>query len=203
LYTFFFWHARGSDLSRSFALIFMPVSLLGLMAANYALVLVIAAAGGRLMGEERILVAGEGDCAREVIRNISSGSGGYAKIIGLIVPERATDVPASAACTVRGTVSQLAEVINRERVDRLVIANGSLSHTEFDQCVQVSRRMGVTASHAIGNPYDGFRYGFRVMYGMPLLEMQPAAFTRSCEAAKRLFDLACACTALIAVCCAS
>ena len=42
-----------------------------------------------------------------------------------------------------GSTAQLAEVINREHLNRIILLNGSISRGELDECNKVFKRMGV------------------------------------------------------------
>jgi exopolysaccharide biosynthesis polyprenyl glycosylphosphotransferase len=85
-------------------------------------------------------------------------------------------------------VTQLAEVINRERVDRVIIANGSLPKSDFDECLRICRRMGVTASHALTTSGNGIRFNVNMMFGIPLVEIREPSSTRVQETVKRAVD---------------
>jgi lipopolysaccharide/colanic/teichoic acid biosynthesis glycosyltransferase len=85
-------------------------------------------------------------------------------------------------------VSCLAKAINLNRIDRIIIANGSLSKNDFDECVQISHRMGVTVSHALATTPNGIRLVVRTDYGMPLVDIRGPSFTRQGEIVKQAID---------------
>jgi exopolysaccharide biosynthesis polyprenyl glycosylphosphotransferase len=162
------------------------VSFCCLVTSQYSLLILITLSGEKLGRQERILVAGQGECAREIIHNISTEPARRARVVGVIVPEESAGPQAELRCH---GVTQLAAVINRERVDRVIIANGSLPKSDFDECLRICRRMGVTASHALTSSGNGVRFNVNMMYGMPLVEIREQSFTRVQEIVKRSIDL--------------
>jgi exopolysaccharide biosynthesis polyprenyl glycosylphosphotransferase len=190
----FFWREQGADLSRSFILLFAVVSFACLVTSQYLLVITINLSGRKLMPEERILVAGQGECARDIIYSIS-GESSHARVVGVILPEAAAE---GQAGPLYQPVTRLAEVINRERANRLIIANGSLTQGDLDECIRVCRRMGVMASHALATPQQGVRFSLSTIYGIPMVEMRGPSFTRAGEIVKRSVDIAASLLLLVA-----
>ena len=108
---------------------------------------------------------------------------------GLIVPKGYEMSAAASGAPILGTTTELAEVINREKLDRIVMLNGSLSDHEMERCNQISSRMGVTVSCTVAVAAPAKNLNYSVYNGLPLLEIQPVALTAAERILKRVFDI--------------
>src|SRR4029079_17912700 len=115
-------------------------------------------------------------------------SGRRVKVTGLILPLRFESSEAGGALPVLGTTASLANVINRKRLDRIIVLNGCATEDEVDQCGVVSKRMGVVFSRAMRAPESSVRMELVERSALPLLDLLPVAFTRRQEILKRCFD---------------
>jgi exopolysaccharide biosynthesis polyprenyl glycosylphosphotransferase len=191
--TTFFFREIGTDLSRSFAILFLPISLAWAVVARYAAMIAMGALDGR--APERVAVIGHGKEAWRIAECVSH-SNQSAVLAGMILPrDRAEE--STGSTKVLGTTSKLAELINRTGLDRIIIVNGCVTDTEIDECGVISRRMGIVMSRAMPVPLTGVRLGLSEHFGVPLLELRPVAFTRRQEIIKRTFDIVVAALALI------
>jgi exopolysaccharide biosynthesis polyprenyl glycosylphosphotransferase len=118
-------------------------------------------------------------------------------IKGLIVPEGHTTEGLSLPMPVLGTTAQLAELINREQLNRIILLNGSISRGELDECNKVFKRMGVIVNCTVDFAPEPGRVNVINQYGLPLVELRPLAFSRGQEIVKRGFDIAASALALI------
>jgi lipopolysaccharide/colanic/teichoic acid biosynthesis glycosyltransferase len=118
-------------------------------------------------------------------------------IKGLIVPEGHTMDGLAFPMPILGTTGQLAEVINREHLNRVILLNGSISRGELDQCNRVLRRMGVVVNCTVDLLPEPRRVNVCNHYGLPLIELRPLSFTKSQDMIKRCFDIVAATAALI------
>src|SRR5581483_9771870 len=84
-YAFFSRQIGADDFSRSFVLLFAPVSLGLLLGANYAVLTAAACIGRRFGLHERIAVAGDGPEADYVLQQLIQQSGPE-RCVGFIVP---------------------------------------------------------------------------------------------------------------------
>lgn len=116
---------------------------------------------------------------------------------GIIVPAGSRVNGKPHPLPVLGTTGELAALINRERLDRIVLMNGSLSQEELQACNSVSRRMGVTMSWALAIPEPDPRIQFSVKFGMHVLEIPPVSLTRGQRLVKRIFDVVIASALLV------
>jgi lipopolysaccharide/colanic/teichoic acid biosynthesis glycosyltransferase len=104
---------------------------------------------------------------------------------------------ASGSLPVLGTTRQLGEVINRERLDRIILACDSLTGPEFAHCGKVTKRMGVTVSHPILLSDSDAVAKYQTQYGQHFAEQQAAPFTHWQEAVKRAVDVSLSLTLII------
>ena len=97
---------------------------------------------------------------------------------------------------VLGTTAQLAELINREQLNRIILLNGSISRGELDECNKVFKRMGVIVNCTVDFAPEPGRVNVVNQYGLPLVELRPLAFSRGQEIVKRGFDIVASALAL-------
>jgi exopolysaccharide biosynthesis polyprenyl glycosylphosphotransferase len=194
----FFFHQFGAGLSRSFILLFMPMCLSCMLWARYIGVFVVSKFERLWPAPERVAVLGSGDEASEIANRVRSAQDSGVMLAGMIIPEdRSSDRQLVTAGPVLGTSGRLAEVINRKRLDRIIVVNGAISEREVDECGVISKRMGVVFNRSVIVPTASLRLEFAERFGLPLLELRPAAFSRRQEIVKRLFDIGLSALALL------
>ena len=193
----FFSRQLGTSTSGSFVILLIPVSFLCL-ALSRVVSLGLALWSERLWPRGvRVALIGNISTAARMVRNAGRSSGAR-YIHGLIVPrEEHVDVDADAPLPILGSTAQLAEVVNREHLEQVILLNGSLSGDELEACNQVLTRMGVTLRYAVDVAREPVRLKLTTQYGLPMVEMVPLRFTRTQEMLKRGFDILVASTALI------
>jgi len=186
LATFYFGNASG-DISRSFLLIFGPLGLLFLVLSFYLAVIMTAAIEHKVSGPQRVAVLGSHDEFASFMRDIETSAPGSLQVAGVIIPDSASTRPSSVR--VLGTVRQLAEVINRERLDQLICMSG-VSLRDFELCGAISHRMGVTFRRPLAPVFSSnVRFEFSNEFGLDFLDAEPMAFTHGHESVKRVVDL--------------
>jgi exopolysaccharide biosynthesis polyprenyl glycosylphosphotransferase len=94
-------------------------------------------------------------------------------------------------------MNQLAEVINRERIDQVICV--SETPEDFVMCSTVSHRMGVTISRPVFSPWENIRFRFNDDHGLNLVDAEPVCVTPLQNFAKRLVDLVLSTVFLIAL----
>jgi exopolysaccharide biosynthesis polyprenyl glycosylphosphotransferase len=195
----FFFRQFGAGLSRSFILLFMPMCLSCMLWARYLGVFVVGKLERAWPAPERVAVLGYGEEALEVANCVRNAEGSGVMLAGMIVPENGSlDRELVTAGPVLGTTGRLAEVINRKRLDRIIVVNGALSDREVDECGVISKRMGVVLNRSVVMPKASVHLEFAERFGLPLLELRPAAFSRRQEIVKRCCDVfMSACTILL------
>jgi exopolysaccharide biosynthesis polyprenyl glycosylphosphotransferase len=198
-YAFFSRQIGSDDISRSFVLLFAPMSLALLLSANYAVLAASIRISRRLELQERFAVAGDGPEAEYVAEHLTS-SGAPGRFVGFILPTQSMSV-SSRFSPVLGTTATVAEVINRARLDRIIVANGSLRPEEASDCLRVARRMGVITAHALAGvcDSDGSEPCLRLGSGLAMVEVRPRPFHRKHDVTKRIVDVCLSAALLILV----
>jgi exopolysaccharide biosynthesis polyprenyl glycosylphosphotransferase len=197
-YGFFTREIGVTDTSRSFVLLFAPLSFLMLLAANYAVLSTCLAIGRRFRFEERLAIAGDGPQADLLVEQLAQ-SGGPMRMVGVILPNSGGSRVPAQRVPVLGTTATIAEVINRAKLDRIILADHSLPEEEAATCARVARRMGIVTGHALTGVFDeSIDEAFlRVRNGLAIVEMRRRPFTRKQQIIKRAFDVLVSATLLI------
>jgi exopolysaccharide biosynthesis polyprenyl glycosylphosphotransferase len=192
----FFSRQLGAGVSRSFFMIFAPLSFVTLGSARCISVLAAMLAERHWPSPIRAALLGDGSHAGRLVAAMNSAN--VANVIkGLIVPEGHTTEGLSLPMPILGTTAQLAEVINREHLNRVILLNGSISRGELDECNKVFRRMGVIVNCTVDFAPEPGRVNVINQYGLPLVELRPLSFTKGQEFIKRAFDITASVIALL------
>jgi exopolysaccharide biosynthesis polyprenyl glycosylphosphotransferase len=195
LVTFFSRHF-GGGVSRSFFMIFAPLSFVALGIARCISVLAAMLAERHWPAPIRAALLGDRLHADRLVDLMRSANVSNA-IKGLILPEgHAMDGP-PLPMPILGTTAQLAAVINREHLNRIILLNGSISRAELDECSKVFQRMGVIVNCTVDFAPEPGRVNVSNHYGLPLVELRPLSFTKSHHFIKRGFDILAAAIALM------
>jgi exopolysaccharide biosynthesis polyprenyl glycosylphosphotransferase len=176
-----------NDISRSFIFLYGPVSLILLAVAFYVSVSAVMSVESRWAKPKRVAVVGDGADAHSMIENIQRVALSSLTVAGIIVPETAQAVAGHYGFPVLGTVSQLAEVINREQLDQVICVSNVPD--DFAVCRAVSHRMGITVSRPLEPQKENVRYQFNNEYGLDLLDAEPVSFTPRQYFVKRMVDI--------------
>jgi len=191
--TFFSRHL-GAELSRSFVLLFAPISFLHLVGSLYLSMGAATLIGRRWSSPRRLAVVGAGSEAQDLASAICRAAGNSVSVCGFIVPESAGGgalcMGISMPLPVLGTTRQLAEVINRECIDRIIVANDSVPKHEFEYCGSVTKRMGITVSRPIYPADSELRVQYQTQFGLHLIDLQVVEFSHWKSAVKRILDIA-------------
>ena len=174
------------DIARKFIFRFVPISVITVCLARNLRSRIVRYASAKWPRRPAVaLVAERVDSGFfDRLRNVHP-----AVLKGIIVPASAVSEVVSQSLPVLGTTRDLAAVINRERLDGIILLNGAISDPDVRACNMISRRMGVTMGWALPLPESTYNVSVAYGFGMPLLEMVPVSFTRGERSIKRLFDL--------------
>lgn len=182
----FFSRELGTGVSRSFFIIFAPLVLVSLGLARCVSVLAAMLAERHWPSPIRAALLGDRSRAGQLISLMNSAN--VANVIkGLILPEGHTTEGTPFPMPILGTTSQLAEVINRERLNRIILLNGSISSGELDACNKVFKRMSVIVNCTVDFAPELGRVDVVNQYGLSLVELRPLTFARGQETVKRVF----------------
>jgi exopolysaccharide biosynthesis polyprenyl glycosylphosphotransferase len=185
----------GEGVSRLFFSIMLLVTFVMLGLARFAgLALAVAAEKHRL--PPRVALIGD---LRNADRLISRLRSQQVRLLirGLIVPEGSVLGGLRQPVPVLGTTRQLAELINREQLDRVIVLNGSVPDEELEGCNVVLKRMGLPVSCTVDIAVEPVRMDISTRYGMPCVDLVPLRFTRTQELLKRVVDVVLASLSLL------
>jgi exopolysaccharide biosynthesis polyprenyl glycosylphosphotransferase len=192
----FFSRQLGTGVSRSFFMIFAPLVFVSLGLARCVSVLAAMVAERHWPSPIRAALLGDSSHAGRLISLMTSAN--VANVIkGIILPEGHTIEGLSFPLPILGTTERLGEVINRERLNRVILLNGSISRGELDACNKVFKRMGVIVNCTVDFAPELGRVNVVNQYGFPLVELRPLAFTKGQEMVKRAFDILASAVTLI------
>jgi len=90
---------------------------------------------------------------------------------------------------VLGTTHELAEVINREQLDRIIVACDTLTEPEVEYCGEITKRMGVTVSQPIRTPGSQVQVRYQNEYGLHLIDLEAPPARHWQELLKRGIDI--------------
>jgi len=194
----FFFREAGGELSRSFAVLFVPVSLATLTLGRYGTLLAAAGLDRRWPARERVAVVGSGQQARRLAELLKQTPGGP-WVSGVVLAGGKASAGAQNGFQVLGGTAELGALINRFELDRLVFADGELPQEELDRCASVARRMSVVASRALGRFGPDVRVAVNDLGGLALVDLSPAGAAPSQQLLKRAFDVAASAALLVAL----
>ena len=192
----FFFREVGADLSRSFVLLYTPVSVLTLLATRWAGEAIMKASTRTVPPRERVAVIGAGPEAASIIDRIRA-AGAVADFRGVILPACAPGELPVTITPVLGQTSELAQVVNRERLDRIVIASDDLTSQEFEQYMHTARTMGIVVNCALNTIDDRNKVELKLLYDLPFMELRPLPYMGTADAVKRVIDIVVSLTCLV------
>jgi exopolysaccharide biosynthesis polyprenyl glycosylphosphotransferase len=184
----FFSRGNGIAISRTFVFILLPIGLLLFALARAATQIGSVQLDRVWPHRERIAIVGEQQAALTLLNSMQHGQSGLC-ICGLIIPGTADLRTGVKPASILGNLNRLAEHINRERLDRLILIERSIPDSELDQCRSVSRKMGIPVSCTVGYFPTLERAELTFRHGIPLVEVTPVSFTKSQEFTKRFLDI--------------
>ena len=135
--------------------------------------------------EGSVAVLGSGSSAVTLLEQLRRSSD--RPVRGLIVPE-GREVRVESAPVI-GTTTCLAEVINRQHLERIVIVNGALTQHELEACAEVTARMGVTMSCAMPVAAEPKQVSYSTRFGVTFVDVAPVEIRAVDRILKRAFDI--------------
>lgn len=192
----FFSRQLGESVSRLFFSIMLLLTFVMLGLARLIGLGLAAAAQKRWLPPARVALLGDMRNAGRLIGRLGSQPIRL-MIRGLIVPEGCTFHGLPQPVPVLGTTRQLAELINREQLDRVIVLNGSVPDQELEGCNEVLKRMGLPVSCAVDFAAEPVHLDISMHYGMSVVDLTPPRFTLTQELLKLVFDIVFASLALL------
>lgn len=198
----FFSHQFGPGASRLFVACLVPVSFV-IFASSRFIALLIVALIQRQSSWPRVAIIGDSPSASHVAGRLQSKFG--RAIHGVIVPDGSPGTSHDGIVPVLGTTSQLAELVNREQLDSVIVVHDSISPFELARCNKIFLRMGLPVSCAlnlaVSSPTHLKRQDHKlelsILNGLPMVDVKSPSSGTSQELIKRGTDLIVALTGLI------
>ncbi len=182
----FFATNFSRDTSRSFMLIFSPLSFVFLATSRFAARSMATRLVRDLPIGDNIAVFGDYASAAELFDRLRRQSE-QVFVRGLILP--AAERLEINDSRILGTTGELATLINREHIGQIVLVNNGIPAHDLAICSDVSLRMGVTMSWALYSRNDSEEE-------IPLVDAAPG-LTPWQQTAKRLLDVTLSSVALL------
>jgi exopolysaccharide biosynthesis polyprenyl glycosylphosphotransferase len=145
----------------------------------------------------RLLIAGAGRVGEEIARQVQHYSEDW-HLVGLLDDDPAKAGGQIAGVPVLGTLDELEQVIQAERVDEVIFALPLRAHERLMRLVLDLERLPVEVS-VVPDYFDLAFYRTRMeeRLGFPLIRLRASAIEGGAGVAKRLFDLAIALPCLV------
>jgi exopolysaccharide biosynthesis polyprenyl glycosylphosphotransferase len=139
---------------------------------------------------QRTVIVGSGVVAERLIDRLASHAEFGLETIGLVDDEIHTVGEEGGGAPQLGNLDQLAEVIEVQQVDRVIIAFSRASHQELLDCIRTCRDHGV-AVDIVPRLFELLDTGQvrNQIGGLPLLSVGVRPLTRASRIAKRTLDL--------------
>jgi len=191
----------GLTFSRAFVLIFGPLAYVALVIFGATAEGLMRSLHRGLAPVEPCVVVGLPETLKGLIGRILRGSEAeLAKLrpVGVVVPPGCSSAPEIHGLPILGTTQELAAIINREAVER-VILHDSLPAAEYLHCKSVATRMGVVLTRVIGPDglESGIRWDLERRYGMMVLSGRSVELAEWQHVVKRALDLVVATAVLV------
>jgi len=191
----FFSHQAGAALSRSFPLLLAPVCFFALLTGRYVFLLVAALIESRWPSPERVALVG-GRAARRLAASLAAARSPSFELCGVVTPsgvmrgdlKRLAAALESSGSKTLGDVSRLGEIINRCRLDRLIVVEEGLARRDAERCREAAEGMGVQAARLV-EQRAGRRPRLESFHGVSLLALEAPGRPASAERLKRAIDV--------------
>jgi exopolysaccharide biosynthesis polyprenyl glycosylphosphotransferase len=190
----FFSRTLGAPLSRSFIMLLAPVGY-GMLQAAY---LVEKAAWRGAVKRwppllERVALVSRPADVERMMAQLQSETDASFRLCGVILPsgesEDDCEQETGAPIPILGRVTDLAGLINREALDRVIVARNGFTGAELSHCSRVSKRMGVVMSRELERTEEDEDVRFNIVSRMHLMDLRPAGFGRGLGFAIRCRDM--------------
>ena len=180
-------YAHKKESSEVFALSFFAALLGSLTAGRWLCRGLIRFVGRRWPTRSKIALVGDQERAAGVAWRLQETKA--ADVRGLILSNNRLENAERGQIAVLGTTSNLAEVINRERLDTLVLIDAEIPELELQAFSEVSARMGVRITWSFSPAPVTERVVYWEDCGIPLLELELHPFSKKQHFLKRVLDI--------------
>jgi exopolysaccharide biosynthesis polyprenyl glycosylphosphotransferase len=181
----------GAEVSRSLVLVLAPLGFLAILVSRYAALVGSMVAAERFPTPERIAVIGGPARGARVAADLEAEHGRAVSIEGLITPhgEPGRIEERGRGLATLGCVDNLAVLINRHGLDRLILVDDALDESDRERCFRVARQMHVVASRSLARVDFGFTPQLSSFGGYLMIDITPRAFPLAQHFVKRALDV--------------
>jgi lipopolysaccharide/colanic/teichoic acid biosynthesis glycosyltransferase len=186
----------GQGASRMFVACIAPATFV-IFVATRGVALAVISIAQRRWPPPRIALIGDLTAAKRFVNRTQPQI--RSAIRGLVVPEGTVVDTPGQPLPVLGATGQIAELFNRERIDRVIMLQGSVPDSELELCNRVAWRMGLPVSWALNleTEPEAHPISWRSkrkpelsnQFGLQVVDMQ-SAHSSSEDFFKQLFDFA-------------
>lgn len=186
----FIAQAMGAEISRSIVILFALLSFAAITSARSLTLGIATWLEERWPTSERIAVVGSSEREGRVSPIFRGLERGSAELVGVISFAGNSNTSASEGreLPLIGDTDQLAILINRHNIDRLILIDEDLSVNEGLHCERVARQMKVTVSHLVGSYREDLDYRLSLYGKMMMVDTCPRQFSLP-QTIKRLLDV--------------
>jgi exopolysaccharide biosynthesis polyprenyl glycosylphosphotransferase len=173
--------------SEFFGLAFVALLLGSLTAGRFLCRSLIRFVGTRWPTRPKVALVGDQERAAGIAWRLQETKA--ADVRGVILSNGHRDNAERGRINVLGTTTNLAEVINRERLDTLVLVDAEIPEMELQAFREVSARMGVNITWSFSPAPVKERVVYWEDCGIPLLELETDPFSKKQRFFKRAIDI--------------
>ena len=151
------------------------------------------------LGLKRILIAGTSDVARHVVDKMLHGELGY-QIVGFVDDRAGGDHLGYRGLPLLGTLSEVGDILRRERVDQLYVALPLDEHAKMLDLIEVANRECIDVK-VVPDLLQviALRARLEDLDGVPIININDVPLQGLNSAVKRVIDIAIATVALVAL----
>ena len=180
-------YSQRRESGEVFGLAFAVALLASLTSGRFLCRALIRFVGTRWPVRSKVALVGDQERATGVAWRLQETKA--ADVRGLILSNRCIENAGRGRINVLGTTSNLAEVINREHLDTLVVVDAEIPEPELRAFSEVSARMGVRITWSFSPAPVTERVVYWEDYGIPLLELDGEPVSKKGRFFKRAIDI--------------
>ncbi|MBP1636100.1 MAG: wcaJ 1 [Acidobacteria bacterium] len=150
------------------------------------------------IGLKRVLIAGAGDLGRVVVDRILDHRELGFQIVGFVDDRAGGDYLGHRGLPLLGTIGEVVEIIQRERVDHVYVTLALEEHAKIVQVIEGAAREGVDVKVVPDLlEFIALRARLEDLDGVPIININDVPLQGMNSALKRAIDIACSAVALL------
>lgn len=173
--------------SRSLVVTLLLVSVVVLVALRATTITVVSFLRRRGFCVQQIAILGNGTRSDKIAHHLRQSGGQYQVRGRIALPGHATG--GGNGLSVLGGIDDLPEIINRHRIDRILVTDDGISEAHYLNLVRACERMGVEVDKT-ADVFGEVPKRLWVVRGLPLVSVVHVELSRWDQITKRLVDVA-------------